>query len=376
MQSRLGQGLLSMPVDPVHGDCDVRFLRVRDAFRELFASGAEIGAGLAVVVDGRLAIDLWGGTVNAAGDPWTPRMLVHTYSVTKAFAAVCLLKLVDRGTVDLDAAVSTYWPEFAARGKSGTTVRHLLSHQAGVVAWSDPQPLEAVLDWDRAVSLCAAEEPEWVPGTACGEHAYFYGHLVGEVVRRVDGRGLGKFLRETISGPLGLDFHVGLSAREQSLCALVVGLDDAWRHGLLMGGNELFRRALSNPPGLLNGDVINGSRWRRAEIPAVNGHGTARSIAGLYGLLLDGRSSNPLLSSEIVTEAVRPQCTGRDRVLDSDVDWGLGFQLSDGTFGMGGLGGATGFADQTRGYGFGFVTRLMADHARADLLEAALNSCL
>jgi CubicO group peptidase (beta-lactamase class C family) len=361
----------------IEGACDDRFAPVRDVFAELVASGVETGAGLAVIVDGRPVVDLWGGTAHP-GVPWTRDTIVHTYSVTKPFAAVCLLLLVQRGAVDLDAPVTRYWPEYGAAGKEATTVRHLLSHRAGVVAWSRPQPLEALLDWDRATALCAAQEPAWPPGSAQGEHVRLYGHLVGEVVRRVDGRRPGVFLRAEVSGPLGLDFAVGLTPAEEARCATVTGLDDAFRDRLLTGATPLFRAAAANPPGLTDPAVVNGAAWRGAEVPAVNGHGTARAVAGLYAHLLGhGPGSGRLLARETVAEAVRPQGSGADLVLGRDVTWGLGVQLSpDGSYGMGGLGGATGYADPARGCAFGYVTRRMADHARADRLEQAVNACL
>ena len=361
----------------VAGSCDARFERVRDAFQELFASEVEIGAAFAVFVDGQLVVDLWGGTADD-GVPWQPETMVHTYSVAKPLAAACLLKLVEKGRVDLDKRVHSYWPEYSAAGKEVTTVRHLLSHQAGVVAWSRPQPLEALLDWSRAAALCASETPLWTPGEAIGESLFLYGHLVGEIVRRVDGRPLGTFLSEELCGPHGIDFHVGLTPDQQARCATVVGMDEGWHAQLLRDRTDLFLQAMVNTPGGTDETVINSAAWRGAQIPAVNGHGTARGVAAFYDQLLQAKSTaEPLLAPSIVAEAIRPQRRGLDLVLGEDVAWGLGFMdFEDGSFGMGGTGGADGFASRTHGSSFGYVTRRIAGHERSDLLEQALISCL
>jgi CubicO group peptidase (beta-lactamase class C family) len=173
--------------------------------------------------DGRWVARLHGGYADAAlTRPWASDSVVMPYSVTKPFAAVCLLILVDRGLVDLDEPMQTYWPEFTARA----TVRQVLSHQAGVVALDDLLPTAAFYNWDRMCAALAEQEPLWRPGERHGESALFYGHLVGEVVRRVDGRSLGTFLREEVCGPLGIDFQVRLTAADQARCAEPSGLTD------------------------------------------------------------------------------------------------------------------------------------------------------
>ena len=205
--------------------------------------------------------------------PWQRDSIVQPYSVSKPFAAMCALLLVDRGLLDLDAPVQRYWPEFTAQA----TVRHVLSHQAGVVALDTPAPTDVFYDWDALCALLAAQQPAWTPGTAHGESALFYGHLVGEIVRRVDGRGPGAFLREELCGPAGLDFMVGLRDVDQRRAVDLTRLEDIESHP-----GDLYHRATTNPPGNRDPDVVNSARWRAAEVPAINGHGTARGIAGLY----------------------------------------------------------------------------------------------
>jgi CubicO group peptidase (beta-lactamase class C family) len=183
----------------VQGHVDARFGPVRECFTEVVDGQAGAGAAFAVWCDGRLVADLWGGWADLGRRrAWDARSLVQPYSVSKPFAAVCALRLLEAGRLDLDAPVQRYWPQFRAPA----TVRHILSHQAGVVALDRPAPTGAFYDWDRLCAPLAAQEPSWEPGTAHGESALFYGHLVGELVRRVDGRGVGQFLREEICGPV------------------------------------------------------------------------------------------------------------------------------------------------------------------------------
>ncbi len=282
---------------------------------------------------------------------------------------MCALRLAEAGRLDLDAPVQRYWPGFRAPA----TVRQLLSHQAGVVALDRPVPTAAFYDWDYLCGLLAAQEPAWPPGTAHGESPLFYGHLVGELVRRVDGRGLGRFLREEICGPLGLDFAFGLDAAEQARAVDLTGLDDAFRAANASGRPDLYRRAIANPPGAQDAAVVNSAAWRAAEIPAVNGHGTARAVAGFYHALDAGR----LLSRGMLAEAVTPQCAGPDRVFGADSIWGLGFGIDDGDgYGMGGLGGSYGGASTAGGYTIGFVTGSAGNYDRLDALENTLRDCL
>jgi CubicO group peptidase (beta-lactamase class C family) len=260
------------------GSVAVGFESVRDAFAEVLAVQPGTGAAVAAWHEGRWVVDLWGGRGDVAGDrPWHSDSIVMPYSVTKPFAAVCVLVLVDRGLIDLDAPVHRYWPGFRAPAD----VRHLLSHQAGIVSLDEPTPTEAFYDWHRLCGLLAAQEPAWPPGGAHGESAMFYGHLVGELVRRVDGRTLGRFLRDEVCGPHGLEFFVGLTAAEQARTVDVTGLDETFRRTNSANRPGLYARAVSNPPGLQDAAGVNGAAWRAAEIPAVNGHGTARGVAGL-----------------------------------------------------------------------------------------------
>jgi CubicO group peptidase (beta-lactamase class C family) len=342
---------------------------VRECFADVVRGQAGTGAAFAAFCDGRLVADLWGGWADAGRTrPWAADSLAQPYSVSKPFVAVCALRLAEAGRLDLDAPVQRYWPRFRAPA----TVRHVLSHQAGVVALDEPAPTEAFYDWDRMCALLADQPPAWEPGTAHGESALFYGHLVGELVRRVDGRGPGRFLREEVCGPLGLDFSFGLGPAGQVRAVDLTGLDAAYRAAGTAGRPALYRRAIANPPGAQDGAVVNGTAWRAAEIPAVNGHGTARAVAGFYQALATGF----LLSPGMLAEAVTPQSAGMDRVFGEKNAWGLGFGVDDSGWGMGGLGGNYGGFCTGGEYAVGFVTGSVGSFDRVDALENALRDCI
>ena len=257
----------------VHG----RFDPVRECFAGILAAQPGTGAAFAAWCEGRLVVDLWGGYADSGRRRrWEAGSVVQPYSVSKPFAAVCALRLVQAGRLKLDAPVQRYWPGFRAPA----TVRQVLSHQAGVVMLDRPVPTEAFYDWDRLCALLAEQQPAWEPGTAHGESALLYGHLVGELVRRVDGRSVGRFLAEEICGPAGLDFAFGLSPGQQARAVDLTGLDDTFRAGNAVGRPALYRLATTNPPGAQDAAVVNSAAWRAAEIPAVNGHGTAAAVAG------------------------------------------------------------------------------------------------
>jgi len=353
----------------VGGQAERRFEAVREAFGQVLADQAGTGAAVAAWWNGAWVVDLWGGWADAAGTrPWRADSLVQPYSVTKPFAAVCALLLVDRGKLELDAPVQRWWPEFKARA----SVRQLLSHQAGVVALDEPAPTAAFYDWDWLCSLLAAQEPAWEPGTAHGESVLFYGHLIGELVRRSDGRGLGSFLREEVCAPLGMDFFVGLTEAEQARAVDLTGMAEYFSEQRAAGMPRLYRRATENPPGAYDPAVVNGSAWRAAEVPAVNGHGTARGAAGLYAALLAGK----LVSPALLREAATAQCAGVDAVFGKHSAWGLGFGVDEDGFGMGGSGGNYAGASTTGGYAFAFVTGTMGSHARGTTVENAFRGCL
>jgi CubicO group peptidase (beta-lactamase class C family) len=380
----------------IHGTCDAAFLGVRDAFEDNFRSRDEIGAGVAVFVDGRCVAELWGGCADPARTrAWQRDTLVNVYSTTKGMTALCAHRLVDEGRLDLDAPVARYWPEFAAAGKGEIPVRWLLSHRAGLAAVRAPLPGEALYDWDAMCRALAAETPWWTPGETHGYHAVTFGWLVGELVRRIDGRSLGRYFREEVAQPLGADFHIGLPdalhARAGEMGAIPPPLQDGEGMSLaaLIAGDpeSLAARAFLNPPSMLLGP--NHAEWRRAEIPGANGHASAAGVARVYAALacggrLDGVS---LLSPEGIERCRSEQSHGRDYVLQISTRVGLGFMLSQdaplaafgpnpGAFGHPGAGGSVGFADPAARVGFGYVMNRMGPHILLDPRAQALIDAL
>lgn len=366
----------------LHGHCDERFTKLRSAFEASFDSGEDVGAAVAITIDGEPVVDLWGGLANAeTGQPWQEDTLVNVYSTTKGMTAICAHKLVERGQLDVDAPVASYWPEFAAAGKGGIPVRYLLSHQAGLPAISKPLEPGALYDWDAMTAALAAQEPWWKPGEKHGYHALTFGFLVGEVVRRISGRSLGTFFREEVAEPLGLDFHIGLDARHDPRVADMIPLPPTPADAPVPEGplgqmmqdmadpTTMTGAAFSNPASGPN--AVNSREWRAAEIPAANGHGTARALARVYGALARGGEVDGVrvLERETIENAITEQAFGPDAVLGQlPMRFGLGFMLRQDlmplgpnprTFGHPGAGGSVGFADPDAKIGFGYTMNKM-----------------
>lgn len=370
-------------VTPIHGSCDARFSKVREVFEHNFDSGLEIGAAVAVTLDGVSVVDLWGGYVDRDRTrEWQRDTIVNTYSTTKGMTAICAHRLIEQGKLDIDAPVAEYWPEFAAAGKQAIPVRYLLSHQAGLPAVAEPLPAGALYDWDVMTSALAAQKPWWTPGTKHGYHAMTFGYLVGELVRRVSGQSLGNYFREHIAEPLGADFYIGFSgvhdARTSDLFAsprpaggttpnIEGPLGDMMRD--MNDPTTMTGAAFGNPKSI---DGAHNSReWRAAEIPAANGHGTARSLARIYGALARGGEVDGvrILERDSIERAIEEQVFGPDAVLGAlPMRFGLGFMLRQDmiplgsnprAFGHPGAGGSIGFADPDAGIGFGFVMNQM-----------------
>jgi CubicO group peptidase (beta-lactamase class C family) len=373
----------------IDGDCAPRFAAVRDTFAASFETGREVGASFAATVGGRMVVDLWGGHADAARTrPWERDTIVNVFSTTKAMTALCAHVLADRGLLDLDAPVARYWPEFAAGGKATIPVRMLLSHTAGLAAIRERISLNTVYDWDRYVAAIAAQTPWWEPGTANGYHALTFGHLVGELIRRIGGKSVGHFLRDEVTGPLGADFHIGLPASEDGRCGEMIAATAAENAAAGVGvpaPDSLRAKVLGNPA--LRPDQANTSAWRRAEIPAANGHGNARSVARVLAALACGGGLDGvrLLRRESIDRAIEAQAYDRDLVLGFKIKWGLGFMLaspelplspSPRAFGHGGWGGSLAFVDLDARVSWAYVMNKMAPGTAGDTRGFALMAAL
>ena len=379
----------------IQGHYELQFEAVREAFAGLFDDPQERGAALCIQVGGETVVDLWAGSAGKDGEQaWHSDTIANVFSCTKAFTAVTALQLVGEGKLQLDAPVARYWPEFAAAGKEAITLRQLLCHQAGLPAIRELLPAEALYNWQTMVDTLAAEAPWWTPGTAHGYAAITFGWLVGELIRRADGREPGTSIVARTARPLGLDFHIGLADEAFHRVAHVargkgVMGDEAAQRLLQVTMREpqaLSTRAFTNPPSVLTS--TNKPEWRRMQQPAANGHGNARSLAGFYAGLLEGS----LLEAELLDELTREHSIGQDLTLLTQTRFGLGVMLDqpnvpNATFGLGrrafghpGAGGSVGFADPEYDVAFGFVTNTLGPYVlmdpRAQKLVRVLATCL
>jgi CubicO group peptidase (beta-lactamase class C family) len=311
----------------VQGTCDSRFAEMRDVLEASLESGADLGASVAVTIDGSPVVDLWGGWADSdKTKPWVTDTITNVWSTTKTMTNLCALLLVDRGELDVFAPVSKYWPEFAANGKESIEVRHVLSHTSGVSAWEQPVQIEDLYDWDKSTAMLASQAPWWKPGTASGYHAINQGHLVGELIRRISGRSLGTFFADEVAKPLGADFHIGLSAADDRRVSNVVAPPPIPIQ--LEPGTVAFK-TLTGPP--VDANYANTEAWRRAQIGAANGHGNARSVARIQSVVACGGEVDGvrLLSPATIDLIFEEQAHGVDLVLGLPLRFGIGYGLPE-----------------------------------------------
>ena len=367
------------------GFASARFEGVRRAFDSLFADGLDPGCAVAVWVDGQPVVDLWGGHSDVARTrAWQRDTLVNVWSASKGVVALAAAMLVDRGLLAYDAPVARYWPEFAQRGKQDITVDQVMSHQAGLDGVDVPIRDDALYAWTPFVDAIAAMAPLWEPGSRCVYHPVTYGHIVGELIRRIDGRSPGRFIAEEIVNPLGLSFFIGLPAAQDHRVAEMSAHDKAY-DWIRQGEKSAYPHSFRNPT--LLATTPNNRAWRAAELPGANGQSDARSLATLYGALACGGSISGLrlLSAETLRQATAVRFDGIDACSLAPTVFAAGYRIGAigyGThvaprhFGHTGWGGSVAFADPARRLGFAFVTsRLLGfddgvDPRRARLLDA------
>ncbi|GAA1935114.1 serine hydrolase domain-containing protein [Nocardioides marmoribigeumensis] len=366
----------------IGGTVAAGFEQVRDVFEENFRSRGEVGAAFAVHRGSELVVDLWGGVADDDGRPYDDRTLQMVASATKGAMAICVLRLVEAGRLDPDAPLAEHWPELAVNGKDRVTVTESLGHRAGVPVLDEPLTLDMVSAWDPAAQALAEQVPVWEPGTRHGYHALTHAWLVGELVRRVDGRMPGAFFAEEVGGPLGLDLHVGLPSSEHGRVAPLRpapspdGPDEFTAR--MLDPTSLAFRAFFVSSGLFS--WVNDPQLWRAELPSANGMGTARALSRMYAACLGEVDGLRLLSEETVTRGAREVSGGVDEVTGYETRYGMGFQLpfpfrpmaGEGCFGHYGLGGSTGFADPRRGLSFGYAVNQMGPATPADARSVAL----
>ena len=312
----------------LHGTCEARFKTLRNALARNLDSGDELGASLVIDVDGDIVVDLWGGFRDEKRTtPWSEHTITNVWSTTKTVTSLAALMLVDRGELDVDAPVARYWPEFAAQGKQDVLIRQLMSHSSGVSGLDQPAVIEDLYDWPTSTSRMAAQAPWWEPGTASGYHALNYGHLVGEVVRRISGKTLKQFVAEEIAGPLGADFQIGAAEGDWDRIADVVPPPPLPYDMAALDPASLTVRTLTGP--FISAEVANTPAWRRADLGAVNGHGNARSVARVMSVVARGGEVDGvrLLGPDTIDLIFREQQNGIDVVLGVPLRFGIGYGL-------------------------------------------------
>lgn len=359
----------------IAGICDPKFAKVKDIMAASIERGDDVGVSFAVTIGGEMVVDLWGGHLDAsAADPWLEDTLVNVYSTTKTMSFLCALVLADRGKLDFDSNVADYWPEFAQNGKERVKVWHLMNHAAGLSGMDDVMSAQDMYDWDKMVTLLAAQAPWWEPGSASGYHAITQGYLIGEVVRRVTGKTLGTFFQEEIAAPLDADFFIGVPPSEFHRISRLIPFGDG---GAPEGGDpaSIPARTFRSPFAAAQNSWTEG--WRRAEIPAANGHGNARSVAKLQAPLACKGSAFgvDLMSTETATAVMNPRITGTDLVLGVPLSFGLGFGLVSELVPLspnknacfwGGWGGSSILVDQDAAMSVAFVMNKMHDGVMGD----------
>jgi len=369
----------------VRGTTTSRFAACREAVAANLADGYDLGCAFAVVKNGETVADLWAGHADAARTkPWAEDTLVNIWSTTKGVMALAVAMAVERGLLAYGAPIADVWPEFAANGKETITLDLAMSHRAGLNGLDRAMDLDGLYAWTPYVDALAAMAPLWEPGSRCVYHALSYGHLAGEALRRADGRMPGQFVADEIARPLGVEFYIGLPRDRDHRAAELTASDDAsaWVAEIRKNG---YPQSMENPTVVAT--TPNARAWRAADIPGGNGHGDARSLAKLYGVLAQG--GGELISPEGLAAATAERYRGPDPSMGLPTAFGAGFRLGDpdgllgpslAAFGHTGWGGAFAFADPDAGLGVAYVmNRMLGDgddaltrHAR--LIDAVYGS--
>jgi len=378
-------------LDTVTGRVAAGFEPVRERFAANFLredACREIGAALTVFHGERCIVDLWGGHADAAGvRPWCKDTLLNVYSTTKGIVATCVALLVDRGALRYEDTVTSVWPEFAQNGKAQITIAQLLSHQAGLPAFEQPTSVEDLYDWHGRCAALAGQEPRWTPGEKTAYHPITFGYLAGEIVRRASGHRIGEFLQGELALPLAADFFIGLEPACERRVAETLAPKNLIDPSALPVIAET-RLSVTNP--LLHPQAANGAEWRRAELPALNGHASAAGIARVYAMLANGGvfQRRRLLSAATIARMTQVLSNRIDLTLGMEANWAAGVVLNSTTtffgpnpraYGHSGWGGSFGCADPDRQLAIGYVCSQMGPDlvgdVRARELCAAIYSC-
>ena len=373
----------------ISGYCDPKFKEVEKVFRNSIISNFELGASFSVELENQTIIDLWGGFCDADKTrKWERDTIVNVFSVSKAITAICLGRLIERGLININLAVRDYWPEFGCNGKETITVKQLLDHTAGMFAFREGIPIDNWQDWNQYIRLLESQAIYHEPGQHQAYHALTFGWLIGELIKRIDGRTVGEYFRDEVAQPLDIDFKIGLQSKDFGRCAdtiMLPTLPSLNQLRPLKFVPDLFlspifkniKKALKqdyiseafDPSILEDQNFVNTDDWRLAEIPAANGHGTARGLAKLFGILSrGGRETECQILEQHTIDTMREiHSFGPDMVLFGlPYKFGLGFMINapmtpigrkkrGNMFGHTGIAGSVAFGDVDKKMGFSFL---------------------
>jgi CubicO group peptidase (beta-lactamase class C family) len=382
----------------VNGYVTPEFFPVKEAFEALLMRDDSRGACLSLVYKGELVVDVWGGLANTEEQQgWQQDTIANAFSCTKGIAAICVLRAVEQGKLNLNAHIGDYWPEFTQEGKAHLKVSDILSHKTGVSALNAFIQAEHLYDWDYMCQAVAEQAPWW----PYGDHGYSpltFGWMIGEVFRRATGKTLGQFLQEELVLPLGLDCYIGTPESEFHKCAHIERgrpvkgdpMVDSLFTEIMKNPTGVTSKAFANPPSAQRG--TNSKAWREMELPSANGHTNARALAILYGALANGGcyEAFQVLKPETLNLCWTETAKGFDPVLHTDTRFSMGFMMSQNSrlarfggtrsFGHPGAGGSIGFADPDKQLGFGYIHNYMGPYIlvdpRAEGLIDAVYQCI
>jgi CubicO group peptidase (beta-lactamase class C family) len=371
----------------IHGTVAAGFEPVAEVFMRNFErtdERREVGAAVTVMHRGRCVVDLYGGSIAHGGAAWQADTLVNVYSTTKGVVALCVALLVDRGVLRYEDRVARIWPGFGQCGKGDTTIAHVLSHQAGLPAFDEATDLQDLFDWERCCARLAAQSPRWVAGERTGYHPITYGYLAGEIIRRACGRSAAQMIATEVAVPLAADFHIGVPASHDGQVARILSP----RHMIDPATIPLPREthlSVTNPA--LQPEWANLASWRRAEMPALNGHSSARALARIYTVLANGGevAGRRFMSAEAIERMTEVQSNRADLMLGFEVEWALGVARNGATgffgpnpaaFGHSGWGGSFGCADPTQRVSIGYVCNQMGPDLVGDARARELCNCV
>jgi len=352
----------------INGSCEEKYNSVKNIFESYFLKQEEIGASFAIYKEGKPLIDLWGGLKNKNDKKWEENTIVNVFSATKGIYEILISILIDQNILDLEKPVSYYWDAFKQSNKREIKLKHILSHQSGLYRFKEKITQKDLLDWNKIISILEKQEPDHKTGEKTYYHAKTHGFLVGEIIRKISKKSLGELISELLSKKLELEFFIGTPKNKLSNIAFLY--EDKIKNKISPEFN-----AFNNPEHEIN--FYNKVNWQTSEVPSMNGHGNARSIAKIYDIFVNDLilDKNTLLSKSSIKKCLTESANRIDQSLMLPIRWSeVGLILRGGwlfgknkeSFGHNGWGGSLGFADPILGMGFAYTTNKINPSMNSD----------